>query len=184
MWDRAAKPNWIGEYGLEGQQFYPELMHHANWAALAAGAAITPVEWNDAGGFGRFDAEMAADMARLAQFVEEVPLVAFNPESIEVLSGEPTLRGWGVVGEAGGVIWVQDSSMEGGTMEEIRGNLMIWSGASISVTGIPEGTWTIRPYDTWNGEWLVQTSVECGPDSCSIPLPDFSSDLAMALERP
>jgi hypothetical protein len=183
MWARAAKPNWIGEYGLEGQQYYPELMHHANWAALAAGAAITPIEWNDAGGFGRFDAEMAADMARLAQFVEEVPLVAYDPEKVEVVPAEASLRGWGVVGESGGVIWVQDVSMEGGTMEEIRGNQTIWSGTSLVVTGILEGTWTIRPYDTWSGEWLEPTSVECGPDNCAINLPDFRSDLALAIER-
>jgi hypothetical protein len=69
-------------------------------------------------------------------------------------------------------------------MDEIRGNQRIWSGASLVVTGVPEGAWTIRPYDTWRGEWLVQTSVECGPAECSIPLPDFSSDLAIALERP
>lgn len=184
MWARTSKPNWIGEYGLEGQQYYPELMHHANWAALAAGAATTPIEWNDAGGFGRFDAEMAADMARLARFVEEVPLVTYNPESVEVLPGDPALRGWGVVGESGGVIWVQDFSMEGGTMDEIRANQRTWSGASLAVTGIPEGAWTIRPYDTWSGEWMDPTSVECGPATCSIPLPDFRSDLAVALERP
>jgi hypothetical protein len=69
-------------------------------------------------------------------------------------------------------------------MEEIRANQTIWSGTLLSVTGVPEGIWTIRPYDTWSGEWLAQTSVECGPDSCSIPLPDFSSDMAIALERP
>jgi hypothetical protein len=183
MWARAAKPNWIGEYGLEGQQYYPELMHHANWAALAAGAAITPIEWNDGGGFGRFDPEMAADMARLAQFVEEVPLVAYDPEKVEVATGESSLRGWGVVGESGGVIWVQDFSMEGGTMEEIRDSQTIWSGASLVVTGIVEGTWTIRPYDTWSGEWLEPTSIECGPDDCAITLPDFRSDLALAIER-
>ena len=184
MWARAAKPNWIGEYGLEGQQYYPELMHHANWAALAAGAAITPIEWNDGGGFGRFDEEMGDDMSRLARFVEEVPLVTYDPESVEVSPSEPMLRGWGVVGESGGAIWVQDFSLEGGTMDEIRGNQTIWSGASLVVTGVPEGAWTIRPYDTWSGEWLAQTSVECEPAECSIPLPDFTSDLAIALERP
>jgi hypothetical protein len=81
------------------------------------------------------------------------------------------------------VIWVQDFSMEGGKMEEIRGNQTIWSGASLVVTGILEGTWTIRPYDTWSGEWLEPTSVECGPDNCAINLPDFRSDLALAIER-
>lgn len=182
MWDREEKPNWIGEYGLEGQQHYPELMHHANWAALASGAALTPTEWNDGGAFGRFDAEMAADMARLAAFVEAVPLVTYDPERVSVSSSEPGLRGWGVAGEGGGVIWVQDFTTEGGTMEEIRANTTVWDGASVAIDGLAEGTWTIRPFDTWAGAWLEPTTVECA-GSCSIQLPDFTSDIAIALER-
>lgn len=182
MWEREAKPNWIGEYGLEGQQHYPELMHHANWAALASGAALTPTEWNDGGAFGRFDDEMAADMARLAAFIESVPLATYNPEQVAVAPSEPGLRGWGVAGDGGGVIWVQDFTTEGGTMEEIRANTMTWSGASLEVVGLAAGRWTIRAYDTWEGRWFEPTNVECS-EKCSIPLPDFNSDLAIALER-
>ncbi|MEX2134518.1 MAG: DUF5060 domain-containing protein [Acidimicrobiia bacterium] len=182
MWDREAKPNWIGEYGLEGQQHYPELMHHANWAALAAGASITPTEWNDGGAFGRFDEEMAADMARLAAFVEAVPLVTYNPEKVAVTASEPGLRGWGVAGDGGGVIWVQDFTAEDGTMEEIRGNTTMWSGASLEIAGMPEGTWIVRAYDTWGGQWLAPGTVGCA-EVCSILLPDFTSDIAIALER-
>ncbi|MEX1093949.1 MAG: DUF5060 domain-containing protein [Acidimicrobiia bacterium] len=182
MWDREAKPNWIGEYGLEGQQHYPELMHHANWAALAAGASITPTEWNDGGAFGRFDEEMAADMARLAAFVEAVPLVTYNPEKVAVSASEPGLRGWGVAGDGGGVIWVQDFTAEGGTMEEIRGNTTMWSGASLEIAGMPEGTWIVRAYDPWGGQWLAPGTVGCA-EVCSILLPDFTSDIAIALER-
>lgn len=182
MWEREAKPNWIGEYGLEGQQHYPELMHHANWAALASGAAMTPTEWNDGGAFGRFDEEMAADMARFAAFVETVPLVTYSPEKVAVTASEPELRGWGVAGDSGGVVWVQDSTAEGRTMEEIRSHTVTWSGASLEIAGLAEGTWMVRAYDTWNGRWSGPTSVECA-EACAIPLPDFTSDIAIALER-
>ncbi|MCB1245695.1 MAG: DUF5060 domain-containing protein, partial [Acidimicrobiia bacterium] len=182
MWNREEKPNWIGEYGLEGQQHYPELMHHANWAALASGASMTPIEWNDGGAFGRFDDEMAADMARLATFVETVPLVTYDPIKVGVSATDPEVRGWGVVGEGGGVVWVQDFSREGGTMDEIRANDTVRSDVTVTLDGMSEGTWVFTPYDTWSGVWMNSIEVTC-TDTCEVALPAFTSDLALAVAR-
>jgi hypothetical protein len=44
MGDREEKPNWIAEYGEEGEQFYPEMFHHSTWMSLVAGATMAPVE--------------------------------------------------------------------------------------------------------------------------------------------
>jgi hypothetical protein len=49
MWNAAEKPNWIGEFGVTDAAQYPELFHNAIWAALGAGAAMTPAEWNSGG---------------------------------------------------------------------------------------------------------------------------------------
>lgn len=181
MWDRVEKPNWVGEYGWRGQQWYPEVMHYSNWASLAAGAAMAPIEWNDLRAYGLFDDEMKADMERFARFVEETPLVAWDPESLDVAPDDPEVRGWGVAGAEGGVVWVQDFALEGATMEEIRADRTLRSDVAVDVTGLAAGTWTVTPYDTWAGEWLDPFSVECGTGSCSIPLPDFRRDLALRL---
>lgn len=47
---------------------------------------------------------------------------------------------------------------------------------------MPEGTWIVRAYDTWGGQWLAPATVGCA-EVCSILLPDFTSDIAIALER-
>ena len=184
MWDREEKPNWIGEYGEEGDQFYPELFHHSNWASLAAGAAMTPIEWNDRHAYGRFTPEMGEDMARFAAFVDQIPLVTLNPVSIEVSSSDPAVRGWAVAGEEGGLIWVQDFSLQGSTIEEIRADQSMLTPVEIAADGL-SGAWSVIPYDTWAGAWLDPIEVDCSGDvPCLIPLPAFQSDLALRLTRP
>ena len=37
MFNRAEKPNWVGEFGVGGNRVYPELFHNSIWAALAPG---------------------------------------------------------------------------------------------------------------------------------------------------
>ncbi len=184
MWDREEKPNWIGEYGDRGQQTYPEMMHNANWAALAAGAAMTPAEWNDGHGYGEFDQSMQEDMARFATFVEEVPLVTYDPDALLVSTSDPEVRGWGVAGEAGGLFWVQDFALEGASMDEIRADDTVRSGVVATIDSLAGGTWTVTPYDTWAGEWLEPFTVECPFDTpCVVALPDFHRDLAFKLSR-
>jgi hypothetical protein len=184
MWGREEKPNWFGEYGERGQQTYPEMMHYANWAALAAGASVTPIEWNDGFGYGEFDQSMQEDMARFATFVEEVPLVTYDPDALGVMLDDPDVRGWGVAGDAGGLFWVQDFALEGATMDEIRAADTVRSGVIATVDSLAGGIWTVTPYDTWTGEWLEPFTVECPPDApCVVALPDFSRDLAFKLSR-
>ena len=184
MWQREEKPNWIGEYGERGQQYYPEMMHHSNWAALGAGAATTPIEWNDRSAYGQFDDEMAADMARLAAFVEEVPLVRYDPVAVGVTSSQEQVRGWAVVGERGGVLWAQDFALEGHTIDEIRADQTLLTGVTMTLDPIPAGDWVITPYDTWQGVWLDPHQVECPGGPCPLPLPEFTRDVALALHRP
>lgn len=183
MWQREEKPNWIGEYGERGQQYYPEMMHNANWAALGAGAALTPIEWNDRSAYGQFDEAMAGDMARFAGFVDETPLVAYDPEAATVVSSDPDVRGWAVVGENGGVAWAQDFALEGATMEEIRADTTTRAGVTVTLDPVPAGSWTVTPYDTWQGVWLDRSTLDCPGGPCAIQLPDFTRDLAFRLDR-
>lgn len=183
MWDREVKPNWAGEYGNESQVYYPEFMHNANWASLAAGAALTPTEWNDQRAFGTFDEAMQQDMRRFADFVEQVPLVAYDPTRVEISSTDPDVRGWGLAGDRGGLVWVQDFALETGSMDEIRADETVRSDVTVAVDSLAAGTWTVTPFDTWTGTWLDPLVVECAGGQCQIPLPPFHSDLALHLER-
>ncbi len=184
MWQRAAKPNWVGEFGTPGNTYYPELFHNSLWAALATGAALTPAEWNSGGSWGRPTEEMYADMTRLARFVADIPLAHWNPAPVQVVSRDPQVRGWGLAGAQGGLLWEQDFSLEGQPIEEVRQGWILRQGVEVEVQGLPEGRYRLYPYDTWQGVYLETREVSClASQPCVIALPDFQADLALRLER-
>jgi len=127
---------------------------------------------------------MKADLARLGQFVSEIPLVQLNPTRLEISSSEPQVRGWGVAGTAGGLFWVQDFSLEGQDIKTIRDNQTLRSGVTVAITGLAEGTYTLSPYNTWQGTFLAPIEITCkAGQTCAVPLPDFKADLAFKIER-
>jgi hypothetical protein len=184
MWERAEKPNWIGEFGVTGDTHYPELFHNSIWAALASGAAMTPAEWNSGGAWGRMTPEMNADISRFAQFVADLPLAQWNPAKLEIIASDAAVRAWGLAGSGGGLFWVQDFSLAGSPIEEVRSEMASRTGVQLTVQGIEPGSYTVQPYDTWQGVYLDEISVECTADeACVIDLPDFTSDIAFKIVR-
>ncbi|MBK8899553.1 MAG: DUF5060 domain-containing protein [Anaerolineaceae bacterium] len=182
MFNRAEKPNWIGEFGVGGDQLYPELFHNSIWAALAAGAAMTPAEWNSGGFWGRPTEAMNDDLRRLADFVADLPLAQWRPEALAIHSSEPTVRGWGVAGEMGGLFWVQDFSMEGQPLAEVRSADLSHDEVVVEIEGLAPGSYTVRPYDTWQGVTLDDITLTCAADEpCRLALPPFTADMAFKI---
>ena len=183
MW-QTGKPNWIGEFGVKANTYYPELFHNSIWAALGSGAALTPAEWNSGGSWMQMTPAMYADQSRLAQFVAEIPLAWLNPQPLQISSTDPGVRSWGMAGLDGGLIWVQDFSLQGQSIEEVRANQTIRSGAQLEIQGLAEGSYNLTPYDTWQGIFLPSFEVICtAGQACQIPVPDFTADLAFKFER-
>jgi hypothetical protein len=184
MWTGNEKPNWVGEFGVQGNKHYPELFHNSIWAALGSGAAMTPAEWNSGGSWGRLTPEMKADLSRLAQFTQDMPLAKWNPQALNISSGDAVVRGWGVAGNDGGLFWMQDFSAEGKSIEEVRESVAVRTNVQIEITGLAEGNYSIQPFDTWQGIYLDEFDVNCKVnEACSITLPAFSSDMAFKIIR-
>lgn len=191
MWDNFAQPNWIGEYGERSPKSYPEFFHNAGWASIAAGAATTPFEWNDRNAYGQFDDEQAADQARLSQFVQALPLVHWDPQQIEITTSSDRVRGWGVAGEDGGIIWVQDYFFESqvdGEDEDIvalRADTTVFSELVVTFSTLAsDAVYVATPYNTWTGEYLDPVEAICDSSGvCSVTLPPFEDDLALVLIR-
>ncbi|HLF00850.1 MAG TPA: DUF5060 domain-containing protein [Anaerolineales bacterium] len=184
MWEVAEKPNWVGEFGVTGNTYYPELFHNSIWAALASGAAMTPAEWNSGGSWGRLTDEMNADLNRLGQFVAEIPLAKLNPSLLQISASDPLVRGWGVAGHDGGLFWVQDFALEGKSITEVRNDRTVRQGVLVELQGMESGTYLIHPYETWQGTFLESFEVECADGQpCAISLPDFKADMAFRIER-
>lgn len=184
MFKHTDQPNWVGEYGAEGNTYYPELFHYSIWAALASGASMTPAEWNSGGSWGRLTPEMKADLGRLAQFTQDMPLAKWNPQMLNISSSDVVVRGWGVAGKDGGVFWVQDFSAEGKTIEEVRASVTERANVQIEITGLVEGSYSIQPFDTWQGKYLDLFAVNCKANAaCVLTLPGFTSDMAFKIIR-
>jgi hypothetical protein len=183
MWNEVASPNWVGEFGVTGDSYYPELYHNAIWAALAAGAAMTPAEWNSGGSFGRMTPLMLTDLQRLGQFVAQIPLAKLDPSALQISSRDPQVRGWGVAGAQGGLLWVQDFSQQGKSMADIRAYQGVKSGVELEISGLAAGTYRFTPYDTWHGTWLEPFELTCQQGQpCLVTLPAFHADLAFRIE--
>ena len=184
MWSQADKPNWVGEFGMPGDTYYPELFHNSIWAALGSGAAMTPAEWNSGGGWGEMTPAMLADIGRLGQFVSGLPLAKWNPSPLQVSSSDPQVRGWGVAGKDGGLVWVQDFSLKGKSIDVVRASQAIRTGVQVQLKGLAGGTYAITPYDTWQGTYLNESTVNCTDGQpCTVALPDFKADLAFKIEQ-
>ena len=184
MWERGEKPNWIGEFGVTGNTYYPELFHHSIWGALASGAALTPAEWNSGGAWGRMTPEMNADISRLAQFVSGMPLAQWNPSQLTITVSDTDVRAWGVAGNEGGLFWVQDFSLAGQPIDEVRSSMPLRSEVQVNLQGLAAGSYTIQPYDTWQGVYVDELNIECAEgEACTVDLPGFTSDMAFKIIR-
>jgi hypothetical protein len=106
-----------------------------------------------------------------------------NPSPLEIGSSDPQVRGWGVAGEEGGLFWVQDFSLQGQGIEAVRANQTVRSGLRVDTVGLAGGTYTITPFDTWQGTYLEPFEVDCTEgQTCTIALPDFVADMAFQID--
>jgi len=181
MWQAEAKPNFIGEFGTANPRNHPELLHNGIWAGLAAGAAATPMEWNDSNTWGRMTDEMYAHMAHLAAFLADLPLAQMNPLPFDLVTSDGRLGAWGLGGGDWGFFWVQDVSLAGAAADQVREGVVVRSGATVTVDGLEPGTYLIRPYDTWQGRYLAESEAVVEKGRLIVALPDFERDLAVKL---
>jgi hypothetical protein len=144
---------------------------------------MTPAEWNSGGSWAEMSPEMYADISRLSQFVADMSLAKWNPSALQITSSDEQVRAWGFAGNGGGLIWVQDFSLEGKPIDEVRSAMPLRSNVQLVMTGLPMGIYTVQPYNTWTGEYLVAETVECPDTDCSISLPEFKADIALKITK-
>ncbi len=121
-------------------------------------------------------------MSRLAQFVSDIPLAKLNPSPLQVSSSDPQVRGWGVAGKDGGLFWVQDFSLEGKSIDEVRSSQTTPQGCPGGSRGLAGGTYHRHTLRYLAGHYLAAISVTCTDGQpCTIALPDFKADMAFKI---
>ena len=195
MWKAQNKPNWVGEFGSSDENNYPELFHNALWAALASGAALTPMEWNDGNQWSTMSEEMLRHMKILGQVVSDLPLALLNPQplALSVSGKEGKLMGWGLaltplpeLGEQSRVrafFWIQHVSALGKPIKAVRQNVVSLSGVTVQIKNFPAGRYLVRTFDTWQGKYLPEFEATAAEDTLTITLPAFERDIAVKIEQ-
>jgi len=175
------------------KRLHPALLHNGIWAGLAAGAAATPMEWNDSSAWGHIDDQMYEQMAHLATFVTNLPLAHLNPIPVDATTNDEDLRIWGLIGAQSssekaaeavpgvGFLWVQDTApFETSDPQGTRERTEI----IVILSGLPPGSYIAHPFDTWQGVYLDESRVTTDHSgNLAIPLPAFSRDIAVRLEQ-
>ena len=184
MWQAQGKPNFIGEFGTNDERQHPALLHNGVWAGLAAGGALTPLEWNDSSAWGEMDDEMMDHMAHLATFIADLPLAYLDPVPLAITTGDSQVRAWGLLGEddskASGFLWIQDTAQPIGQPADRQ----VRQSVTVVVTGLAAGTYAVRPYDTWQGVYLEESRATAGESGrLTLAVPPFRNDLAIRLEQ-
>ena len=143
---------------------------------------MTPAEWNGGGFWGRMTPEMNADMVRLAEFVADMPLAAWDPAALQLSFNDDALHGWGIAGAMGGLFWVQDYSMAGQDISDVRAADLTHSDAVVEISGLTAGDYTVQPFDTWQGGFLDTIDLTCETGQpCTLTLPEFTADMAFKI---
>ncbi|NCC51685.1 MAG: DUF2341 domain-containing protein [Spartobacteria bacterium] len=174
LFDDYTKPNFHGEFGKRsayGDAVRTLYQHNGVWAALANGAAITPLMWNDGNDWGDQSADMYRQLAHFRGFVDRMDMPAQAFEAADVSTSVSDGLAWGLQGNHVSICWVQDTS-PGATV----------AGGTVTFSNMVRGDYLVDGYDTWNGAWYntVTTRVDAG--TLTVNLPDFTNDMAVRVE--
>jgi hypothetical protein len=177
MWNDYTKPNFIGEFGCSYNDSVMETttkhFHDGIWAGFAAGGAITPLDWNDGGNWSDLTPEMYDHGRYLADFTSGIPFDQLGLDTTALSIGSE-FKTWGMSGSNLGYLWVQDTSPE-----EVN------SGETLTISGLTDGLWELRWYNTWTGTYDVGTiSDTSSGSSMTTTVPDFTNDIACKLNYP
>jgi hypothetical protein len=173
MWQEQARPNVVGEFGTTNSRIDPTLVHNGIWAGLASGAAITPLRWSDRGSWGRTRDTVMAQLHHLSTFVADIPFPSLDLKPAELHTAGTGIAARGIAGNGYAIIWVQSRQPD-----ETR------TDASISISGLQDGSYTVRPFDTWQGNELEETTAQAdGGGQLTLMLPAFRNDIALKLVR-
>jgi hypothetical protein len=174
LWQDQARPNVVGEFGTTNSRIDLPLVHNSIWAALASGAAITPLRWADRGAWGRTRDTVMAQLGHLGKFVADIPFPSLDlkPAKLRVEGMSLTARGLSSGDYA--IAWVQDRKPG-----ETR------TGVSLTISDLDDGSYTIEPFDTWAGQALAEQTVQSVNGELTIAVPEFSNDIALKIiKRP
>lgn len=162
LWRGFGKPSIIGECGWEhtyyefGTPGYLAMRHNAQWAALANGAAATPLWWSHTTWANV--PMLGGDVQALARFVSDIDFTAeFAPLNVEVTTGDAyAMRG-------GDLVFGWMASPSSGVANE-----------TVTLRGLSAKPADVLLYRTWKGRYLEPQEVTYKEGVLNFTVPELA----------
>lgn len=178
FWNDFDKPGILGEAGYTNSygnfatpsSSYTELYHNALYASWAGGLAITPVWWD----FGSKSIMSNSVMQQMKSFSKISSLIEYNKSKFEIKES---------FGDEVDVYLMGNGELSFGWLREEKGQNPV--GRIFDITGLPDTSYFVRWFDTWNGVEFTD-GIGLGIEeklSLTIPEPPYNkSDLAFIIQ--
>jgi len=164
LWDGFQKPAIIGETGYDHTYYEPGMpgylatYHNALWATLASGGSAIPFWWT----YSPYitDGLLTGHVRAFAKFVRDIDFAGRNwqPQSVEISAGDA----WAMRSDDQIFGWAANPSS--GIARE-----------TISLSDIPNGSYDVRIYRTWQGEYLPPIPVDVTDGKLTFAMPELTA---------
>jgi hypothetical protein len=176
------KPVLFGEYGYSssGDNMKNDQegihLHNGLWAATFSGFASPTMYW----WWDNFiePLNLWGQYAVLYDFLQGEDMTAFAPSEVQLSSSEATTLALRASNRT--LVWLKNNSYVVAASQSTLDQEL--QGISLTLTGLPDGSYHVRWYDPYKGEWPSEASAESKGGSLIVTVPDFSSDLAAKIE--
>jgi hypothetical protein len=162
--DGFAKPALIGETGYDhtyyepGTPGYLATYHNALWATLASGGAATPFWWS----YSPYitDSLLTGHVSAFAKFVKDIDFGGrqWRPQHVQISAGDA----WAM--RSGDQVFGWAANPSSGIARE-----------TISLAGVPNGSYDVRVYRTWRGEYLPPIPIDVTEGLVTFAMPELTA---------
>ena len=185
FFEKYHKPFYVSEYGTDWKGWKPDTdphfraLHQAIWSGAFTGAAGTGMTW----WWESIHANnLYAHWSALSGFLQGAGAARadLRPANFEKIEGPVTPYGMAARDHA--LVWLLDRGCdwpEGAT----NANPAAVSGASVILTGVGDGEWTVEWWDTLAGKSVASQTERATAGSLRLAPPAFQADIAARLRR-
>ncbi|MCL4179224.1 MAG: DUF5060 domain-containing protein [Verrucomicrobia bacterium] len=162
LWEGFDKPAIIGECGWDhtyyepGMPGYLAMYHNALWAGLANGLCTTPFWWAHSSYLN--DSVVTRQMLHFARFVRDIDLAGSDFGPIKVEAGQADA--WAMKSDRLIFGWLVNSRSSAAQ-------------ETFTLKDLPEGSYEVRLYRTWRGQYLPATTVATTEGRLRVTIPEL-----------
>jgi Cellulase (glycosyl hydrolase family 5)/Domain of unknown function (DUF5060) len=185
FFDKYQKPFFVSEYGTDWKGWKPDTdpqlraLHQAIWSGAFTGAAGTGMTW-------WWESIHSANLYRhwsaLAGFLKGTGIGRADLRPARFESSQDSVLPFGVAARDEALVWVLDRSYDwpDGAMEA---QPKLVTGASVTLAGVDDGSWSVEWWDTLAGERLANGDVTAVGGALRLTPPTFQMDIAARLKK-